>query len=214
MDPPHEHPASATFWSRIVPSRGRVSAVTDLPPAITIAPVAARRLANRLIAASSLVPNEPVLDMRDFAWTAGLRAQWRAIAGEADGAAWLWRAGAATPGAASRCPATVRALASVPGLADARFATLAAHSHSPASAGATKRLITCQLGLAVPRDGDVRMRIADRIVRWAEGETLVFDDSHEHEMWNDSGADRVVLTLRFARPLRNPGKWLIGRLAA
>ncbi|OMJ30661.1 hypothetical protein BSZ14_17700, partial [Sphingomonas sp. Sph1(2015)] len=32
---------------------------------------------------SSLVPNDPVLDIRDFAWTAGLRRQWRAIRDEA-----------------------------------------------------------------------------------------------------------------------------------
>src|SRR3546814_18910846 len=46
----------------------------------------------------------------------------------------------------------------------------------------TKGLLTCHLGLIVPRDGDVRMRIGDRIIRW-EGETLVFDDTHPHEVW-------------------------------
>lgn len=52
------------------------------------------------------------------------------------------------------------------------------------------------------------MRIGRRIVRWAEGETLVFDDTYEHEVWNDSNETRVVLLLQFNRPLRNPGKWI------
>ena len=71
----------------------------------------------------------------------------------------------------------------------------------------TKGLITCHLGLIVPRDGDVRMRVDDRIVRWAEGETLVFDDTYQHEVWNDTDGTRVVLLIQFERPLRQPGKW-------
>ena len=57
-------------------------------------------------------------------------------------------------------------------------------------------------------NGDVRMRVGDRIVRWAEGETLVFDDTYDHEVWNDSQGTRVVLLVQFERPLRNPGKWI------
>ena len=42
---------------------------------------------DRLIASSSLVPNDPVLDVRDFAWTHALRENWQAIRDEAIGAA-------------------------------------------------------------------------------------------------------------------------------
>lgn len=70
--------------------------------------------------------------------------------------------------------------------------------------GTTKGLLTCHLGLAVPRDGDARMRVRDQIVRWAEGETLVFDDTHPHELWNEARAARIVLRLRFARPCASP----------
>ena len=72
----------------------------------------------------------------------------------------------------------------------------------------TKGLITCHLGLIVPRDGDVRMRVHNRTVRWSEGETLVFDDTYNHEVWNDTCGTRVVLLIQFERPLRNPGKWI------
>ena len=51
------------------------------------------------------------------------------------------------------------------------------------------------------------MRVHDRTVRWAEGETLVFDDTYNHEVWNDTCGTRVVLLIQFERPLRNPGKW-------
>ena len=84
---------------------------------------------------------------------------------------------------------------------------LAPGTHIPDHRGVSKGLITCHLGLIVPRDGDVRMRVGDRVVRWAEGETLVFDDTYRHEVWNETGGSRVVLLIQFERPLRRPGKW-------
>ena len=42
-----------------------------------------RGLFDRMIAASSLVANDPVLDVRQFGWTALLRDQWQVILAEA-----------------------------------------------------------------------------------------------------------------------------------
>lgn len=186
-----------------------------------------RRVFDRMIAASSLVANDPVLDVRDFAWTAGLRANWTAIRDEALDIPPLGEAGLATVGEGgearavvlyghgqaiapnlARCPHTAAAVARIPGLDTAVFSILAPGAQIPAHRGMTKGLVTCHLGLIVPRDGDVRMRVHDRIVRWAEGETLVFDDTYRHAVWNDTSGTRVVLLLQFERPLRNPGKWI------
>ncbi|MEG3165851.1 aspartyl/asparaginyl beta-hydroxylase domain-containing protein [Sphingomonas sp. PB2P19] len=191
---------------------------------------------DRLIASSSLVSNAPVLDVRDFAWTAALRDGWRAIRDEAvlvalDGDAspslatispdhrsiaevgkwrsfFLWGYGYPIADNLARCPRTAALVAQIPGLTSAFFSILAPGTHIPAHRGVTKGLITCHLGLIVPRDGDVRMRLDGRVVRWAEGETLVFDDTYDHEVWNDTDGTRVVLLIQFARPLRNPGKWI------
>ena len=57
------------------------------------------------------------------------------------------------------------------------------------------------------------MTLDDRVLRWAEGETLVFDDSYAHECWNEAGSPRTVLHLQFRRPLRQPARWLAERLA-
>jgi beta-hydroxylase len=160
-----------------------------------------QRASDRLIAASSLVSTEPVLDVRDFPWTATLRANWQTIRDEV-----------APRGQLADCPTTASILRSIPGLEDAALSVLAPRTHVPTRRGATKGLITCHLGLAVPRDGDVRMRVGRRFVRWAEGETLLFDDSCDHELWNDAGADRLVLGLQFRRPLRQPGRWVADKL--
>lgn len=177
------------------------------------------RLLDRLIGASSLVANDPVLDMRAFAWTALLRDHWRCIRDEAaavardESAGWralvLWRHGRAVE---PRCPTTQRLIAAIPGLDSAAVSILAPGAHVPRHRGVSKGLVTCHLGLVVPRDGDARMRVGDRVMRWSEGETLVFDDTYDHELWNDGSDTRVVLLLRFARPLRNPGKWVADTL--
>jgi aspartyl/asparaginyl beta-hydroxylase (cupin superfamily) len=191
---------------------------------------------DRLIASSSLVSNAPVLDMRDFAWTAVLRANWRTIRDEAIEVAlrgatapslatispdhraiaevdkwrsfFLWGYSFPIEENLERCPKTAAIVAQIPGLNSAFFSILAPGTHIPAHRGVTKGLVTCHLGLIVPRDGDVRMRVGSRVVRWAEGETLVFDDTYDHEVWNETSGTRVVLLVQFERPLRNPGKWV------
>ncbi len=197
---------------------------------------------DRFIARFSLVSNDPVLDVRDFAWTQALRANWQAIRAEAIAAAldphqapslshispdhraiapankwrsfFLYGYGYFVPENLARCPETTRLVESIPGLNSAFFSILAPGTHIPAHRGVTKGLITCHLGLVVPRDGDARMRIDDRVVRWSEGETLIFDDTYDHEVWNDTSGTRVVLLVQFRRPLRQPGRWFVDRFLA
>lgn len=197
-----------------------------------------RSFFDRLIASSSLVPNDPVLDVRRFAWTALLRDHWATIRDEAVRVAlrgeaapslatispdhraiaeidkwrsfFLWGYGFPITDNLARCPETAKIVEQIPGLNSAFFSILAPGTHIPDHRGVTKGLITCHLGLIVPRDGDVRMRIDTRIVRWAEGETLIFDDTYQHEVWNDTTGTRVVLLIQFERPLRNPGKAIAG----
>jgi len=93
----------------------------------------------------------------------------------------------------------------VPGLNSAFFSILAPGTHIPAHFGVTKGLVTCHLGLVVPFGNTCRMRVGEEIVTWAEGETLVFDDTYQHEVWNDTDETRIVLLVQFRRPLRFPG---------
>jgi len=37
------------------------------------------------------------------------------------------------------------------------------------------------------------MRVGNTEVPWLEGQSVVFDDSFEHEVWNRTAVDRVVL---------------------
>jgi aspartyl/asparaginyl beta-hydroxylase (cupin superfamily) len=43
-------------------------------------------------------------------------------------------------------------------------------------------------------------RVGNETRAWEAGKLLVFDDSIEHEAWNDSAEDRVVLIFDIWRP--------------
>ena len=43
---------------------------------------------------------------------------------------------------------------------------------------------------------------------WTEGKSLVFDDTFQHEAWNKTQKDRVVLFMDFVKPMRFPGSAL------
>jgi len=119
-------------------------------------------------------------------------------------AAYLWRDGAPVAETIARCPKTAAALARVPqpSLAGrsptAMFSLLAPRTRIPAHHGMLNARLIAHLPLIVP-DG-CAMRVGDRTRPWRTGELAVFDDSVEHEAWNDSDETRVILLFDVARP--------------
>ena len=52
----------------------------------------------------------------------------------------------------------------------------------------------------------VGIKVGGQVAHWPEGKSLVFDDTFEHEAWNDTDETRVVLFVDVIRPLRQPMK--------
>jgi Aspartyl/Asparaginyl beta-hydroxylase len=76
---------------------------------------------------------------------------------------------------------------------------LRASTHISAHRGPTNLRLRCHLGLEVP-DGDCAIRVEDETRHWQEGGCLVFDDHFEHEAWNHTAADRLVLIVDLWHP--------------
>jgi ornithine lipid ester-linked acyl 2-hydroxylase len=106
------------------------------------------------------------------------------------------------------CPKTAAAVERIPGMKTALFSILSGHKHIPAHRGPYKGLLRCHLGLAVPDPAACRMRVGSHTAAWHEGRALIFDDTFEHEVWNDGSAARVVLFIDFVRPMRAPFSWI------
>jgi len=58
--------------------------------------------------------------------------------------------------------------------------------------------LVCHLPLIVPPG--CRFRVGNEVREWEQGKLLIFDDTIEHEAWNDSREDRVVLIFDVWRP--------------
>lgn len=109
----------------------------------------------------------------------------------------LWRDGKRVEANAARCPRTSELLAraptaDVPGYAPtAFFSILDARSHIPPHMGVTNSRLIVHLPLVVPPGS--RFRVGSDTREWREGKAWVFDDTIEHEAWNDSEVPRAIL---------------------
>ena len=112
---------------------------------------------------------------------------------------------------AKRCPETMRLLGKIPGVKTAFFSILSPHKHIPAHRGAYNGVLRFHLGLMVPEPREkVRIRVHRQMISatWTEGKSLIFDDTFNHEVWNDTEGYRVVLFVDFTRPLKQPWHWV------
>jgi aspartate beta-hydroxylase len=135
------------------------------------------------------------------------------------GVYYLWQAGIAIPEHIARFPRTVKALESWPrcemagSSPTAVFSILDAKTRIPAHTGVANTRLTVHLPLIVPPGCGFRVGAERR--EWHPGKAFVFDDTFEHEAWNDSDVARAVLILDIWSPhLSIAERELVTRLSA
>ncbi len=123
---------------------------------------------------------------------------------------WLWKDGEAQSEPIARCPETAAVLAELP-MADqpefaptALFSALAPHTRIPPHTGSTNTRLLVHLPLVLP--GPAGFRVGNEVREWRIGEAWVFDDTIEHEAWNDSDETRVILIFDIWNPLLSPAE--------
>jgi len=120
---------------------------------------------------------------------------------------------------ASRCPRTMEALAAVPQpdmaarTPSAMFSLLKPRTRIPPHTGVTNVRLVAHLPLIIPeRCG---FRVGNETREWIPGTGFVFDDTVEHEAWNDSDKLRVVFIFDIWHPhLTRAERLLITRMNA
>lgn len=192
---------------------------------------------NKLSTSQSLISTEPLISGDKFGWTSEPADNWRIIAQEAqdilrnrdaipplkdispdhariagDG---NWRSffligyGYEVAENCARAPVTAKFVRAIPDLNSAFFSILEPGAVIPRHRGVTRGLVTCHLGLMVPREAEkCVMQVEDTVVHWREGKWLIFDDSYYHKVHNDTDERRVILLIQVKRPMR-----LLGRVA-
>jgi aspartyl/asparaginyl beta-hydroxylase (cupin superfamily) len=104
-------------------------------------------------------------------------------------------------GYSDRCPRTTALLDTIPGLFQAFFSILEGGKSIPAHEGPYRGYLRYHLGLVVPAKNPPSIRLKDQLYTWKEGESVLFDDSWEHEVFNTAEEDRVVLIVDVRRPM-------------
>lgn len=105
--------------------------------------------------------------------------------------------------AIAACPRTWAALQAAPLLdtsnaPTAMFSLLRGGARITAHTGMFNTRLICHLPLIVPPG--CGFRVGNEVREWQVGKLIVFDDTMEHEAWNDSDEDRVVLIFDIWRP--------------
>lgn len=168
-------------------------------------------------------------DPARFAWSAGLEAAWPEIAGEfgalarenvfqrhqqtylADGGRWdtfyITTGRGLAPGAKQLCPRTTQLLQDIEdtvGAGRGYFSIMRPGTHVKPHCGISNIKLRCHLPLSVPKD--CAIRVGEETREWVEGRCLIFDDSLEHEVWNEAEEDRAVLLFDFWHPDLTPAE--------
>jgi aspartyl/asparaginyl beta-hydroxylase (cupin superfamily) len=189
---------------------------------------------NRAIARQSKLPVQPFYEPSDFPWVAPIERGWATIRAELDALLahtealpnfqdistdqynltdddrwktyFFYGYGFRSDANCARCPETTRLIETIPGMETAMFSILAPGKHIPPHDGPYKGVLRYHLGLVVPDApvDRVGIRVGGEVAHWAEGASLVFDDTYQHEAWNDTDQTRVVLFVDVVRPLREP----------
>ncbi|HEY3644045.1 MAG TPA: aspartyl/asparaginyl beta-hydroxylase domain-containing protein [Gammaproteobacteria bacterium] len=104
----------------------------------------------------------------------------------------------------ARCPALRRLLQMHPGVTSAAFSILEGGKHIPAHRGPFRGILRYHLPLVIPPPlagkPSNRLRVAATQHALEEGRGILWDDTYEHEAWNDSSVPRAVLLLDVFRP--------------
>lgn len=84
-------------------------------------------------------------------------------------------------------------------LGSAYFSLLRPHTRLAAHCGPTNARLRAHLGLVVP-DGDCEIVVGGEVRRWVEGKVLLFDDSFEHAVHNETDEPRLILLVDLWHP--------------
>ena len=127
------------------------------------------------------------------------------LAGDVSWSAYhLLKGGEPVEGRAERFPATLAALeqAPLPRIAGrapmALFSLLKPGAHIRPHHGLFNFRLICHLPLIAPPD--CLLRVGNQQRPWRTSELIIFDDSMEHEAWNRSDRQRIILLFEIWRP--------------
>ncbi|MDM8564469.1 aspartyl/asparaginyl beta-hydroxylase domain-containing protein [Candidatus Halobeggiatoa sp. HSG11] len=97
------------------------------------------------------------------------------------------------------CPKTTSVIEKIPQVKTVAFSLLSAHTSIPPHIGDVDSFYRCTLGLIVPPDSGIKL-VSGESRSWQPGKIIMFQDTVEHEAWNNSCSDKLILIADFVKP--------------
>ncbi|XP_041569848.2 aspartyl/asparaginyl beta-hydroxylase isoform X3 [Taeniopygia guttata] len=116
----------------------------------------------------------------------------------------LWQQGRKNENACKSVPKTCALLERFPEATGCRrgqikYSIMHPGTHVWPHTGPTNCRLRMHLGLVIPKEG-CRIRCAQENREWEEGRVLIFDDSFEHEVWQDAESYRLIFIVDVWHP--------------
>lgn len=214
-------PCGTASTAETASRHGGKTAITTLP-----------RPDHRLFGRFSKVGTTPFLDPEQFSWTPLLEAHYPAIRAEAERvlqvrsalpnfqdvapeqirvseddrwkAYWFVGYGIWDHPNCIRCPLTAAVLRSIPGLTTGLFSILGPGKRLRPHRGPYRGVLRHHLAIIVPEPATASgIKVGDEVRHWNAGRSLVFDDTYQHEAWNElePGPSGAVSRYRATSPI-------------
>ncbi len=85
------------------------------------------------------------------------------------------------------------------------FSIMEPNTHITPHRGVYKGFLRYHLGLIMPNEKNkTAIKIGDAIYYWEEGKAFLFDDTFEHEAWNKTNEQRIILLIDIERKFTFP----------
>ncbi|XP_069846885.1 aspartyl/asparaginyl beta-hydroxylase isoform X1 [Dipodomys merriami] len=120
----------------------------------------------------------------------------------------LWQQGRKNENACKGAPKTCSLLEKFPETTGCRrgqikYSIMHPGTHVWPHTGPTNCRLRMHLGLVIPKEG-CKIRCANETKTWEEGKVLIFDDSFEHEVWQDASSFRLIFIVDVWHPELTP----------
>ncbi|XP_064444354.1 aspartyl/asparaginyl beta-hydroxylase isoform X13 [Mirounga angustirostris] len=120
----------------------------------------------------------------------------------------LWQQGRKNENACKGAPKTCSLLDKFPETTGCRrgqikYSIMHPGTHVWPHTGPTNCRLRMHLGLVIPKEG-CKIRCANETKTWEEGKVLIFDDSFEHEVWQDAASFRLIFIVDVWHPELTP----------
>jgi len=98
-------------------------------------------------------------------------------------------------------PQTLALLNNIDGVINVGFNLLEPHAVIKPHCGDTNAIIRCHLGLIIPGENEnCAINVNGEVKNWQQGKVIGFTDAYEHEAWNKTDKQRIIMLFDILKP--------------